>query len=65
MEYELAQPTKVAWTIRDFCHAISISRTTLNDLPADRKPAMVKINRRVLITESPRAYIDRIAAVAE
>lgn len=47
-----------------WCQAASISRAKLYQLPPDMQPHSVKLGRRRIITESPRQFLDRIAAMA-
>ena len=46
-----------------WCQSASISRAKLYQLPADLQPRSVKLGRRRIITEAPRDYLERIAAL--
>jgi len=53
---------KTGWTIKDFCASIGISVAKFYILPADQKPRTVKLHGRVIVIESPEAYLSRMAA---
>ena len=46
-----------------WCQSASISRAKLYQLPAELQPRSVKLGRRRIITEAPREYLERLAAL--
>jgi hypothetical protein len=52
---------RAGWSIREYLPLIGIGETTYHTLPPEQKPKYIKIGRRTIITEPPRAYVDRLA----
>lgn len=52
---------KAGWSIKDFCASVGFSVAKFYLLQAEQKPRMVKLHGRVVIVESPAAYLARIA----
>lgn len=50
------------WNIPEWVHGCGIARPTYYTLPADCKPTSVKIGKRVIIIESPAAWLERMRA---
>lgn len=48
------------WGLLQFCKAASISRSLLYALPARDKPHSVRVGRRRVIVEEPKAWLLRI-----
>jgi hypothetical protein len=59
---ELVSEAPAGRSPKDFARATGISRTAFYILPADCKPASVKIGRRLIITESPADWLARMTA---
>lgn len=57
---EAPAESRAGWSVKDWCRACSISRTTLYGL--DEPPASVLLGRKRIITESPAAFLARIAS---
>jgi hypothetical protein len=54
-------PAQAGWSISQWCKSVGICRQTFYNLPAELRPASVKIRRRRIIGESPADYLRRIA----
>jgi hypothetical protein len=52
---------KTGWTIKDFCVSVGISVAKFYTLPNEIAPRKVKLLGRIVIIESPEAYLARIA----
>ena len=48
-------------TIESWCPRVPIARSTFYQLPEDIRPKSLKIGRRVLILESPDAWLKRMS----
>jgi hypothetical protein len=51
---------KAGWEIPEWCAGAGMARPTYYTLPAEARPAMVNIGRKVVITESPAAWLERV-----
>jgi hypothetical protein len=51
-----------AFRVAAWCRAVQISRSGFYALPEELKPRSIVLGRRRLITESPRAWLERISA---
>jgi hypothetical protein len=54
---------KVGYRVREWCDAVGISRPSFYNLEGDLAPRTVRINSMPIITESPAAYLARVAAL--
>lgn len=52
---------KAGFSIREFCTSVGFSVAKFYILPADQKPRCVKLHGRVIVIESPDAYLARMA----
>jgi hypothetical protein len=52
---------RAKWSINEWVAGIGISRATYYTLPDEFRPASVKIGKLVAITESPAAWLARVA----
>jgi hypothetical protein len=52
---------KSGFTIKEFCASIGISIAKFYILHDDLKPRTVKLHGRVIVIESPAAYLSRMA----
>lgn len=60
-----ATAAKAAWTIEEHAKACSCSRRFYYSLPLEKRPRSVHMGaRKVLIVESPEAYMQRMAGTA-
>lgn len=53
---------RAGWSIKDFCASVGISVAKFYLLTPDLKPRTAKLAGRVIVCESPAAYLARIAA---
>jgi hypothetical protein len=51
---------QAGWPIQQWCADVGISRPAFYTIPAEAKPASVKIGSKTLITESPAAWLERM-----
>lgn len=58
----MADPPVVAWTVKDWAHQTSLSKSYVYILVAKKKLASVKAGTRRLITTSPADYLQSLAA---
>ncbi len=56
-------PSPAGWAIGDWCWASGIGRTFYYGLPENFRPRAVRIGDRVIITEQPAAWLERMAAL--
>ena len=56
---------QAGYSIPAFCKAISISRATFYNLLGDLRPRSVRLNKRLVIIESPQDYLNRLAAAQQ
>lgn len=52
---------RAGWSIKDFTASVGISVAKFYILSADQKPRTVKLHGRVIVIESPDAYLSRMA----
>lgn len=57
-------PQRAGWRKRHWCESASIGLSTYDDLQDDLKPRSIKIGRRLVITESPADWLERINQAA-
>jgi len=50
------------WTLSEWTAATRISRAMFYVISEELRPAHTRIGRRVLVTEAPRAWLERMAA---
>lgn len=53
---------RAGWRIPKWCEAVSMSRSKYYDLPAEQRPATVKLGKVQIIIEAPADYLRRLAA---
>lgn len=56
---------QVGWRLRDWLAATSVGRSTFYTLPDDITPRQVRLGKKVIITETPSAWLDRVARTCE
>jgi hypothetical protein len=56
---------KAGWTLREYLPLISIGMTKFYALPEDQRPHSVRIGKRLIIRETPRDYLARLAQMQE
>ncbi len=59
---EIQNVVKAGFNIKEWCKAVGIGRSSLYVLQGNLRPRMAKIGKRNIVVESPREYLDRIAA---
>jgi hypothetical protein len=60
----VAPPPKRAWTVRDWCAEVSLSRATAYRLMADGDVKYVTIGKARRITTSPKDFIAALEAAS-
>ena len=55
------EPKRAGYQFTFWLEQVGISRTTEHDLPAKLKPRKVRIGRRIIVLESPREWLLRVA----
>lgn len=60
----MAETEVVAWGLRDWCRATSLSKAFVYELIAAGKVESVRVGGKRLITTSPREFVARHAAMA-
>ena len=58
----MSSEAKAGFSIREWCPAVGMGRSTFYVLPLELRPKTVKLGKKHLVIESPRDYLDRIAA---
>ena len=54
-----------AFTVAEFCRSIGISRAFFYKLPAEQRPGIIRLGRRVLITREAAANWRELMAAAQ
>lgn len=63
MRYQTPSPEKAGWTIDEHCAACGWGRTFYYSLSTQLRPRTLRIgSKKVVITESPAAFLARLAA---
>jgi hypothetical protein len=57
-----ADSAEHGWTISEWVQGARLARPTYYTLAVELRPVSTRIGRRVIITESPRAWLLRMAA---
>jgi len=52
---------KAGWSVKDWCSATGFGVTKFYDLGEEEAPASIRIGARRIITEAPRAWLERMA----
>lgn len=60
---EPAKPEQAGFSVPGWCNSVGICRAGYYTLPEKIKPASVRIGGRRIISESPKAWLDRVASM--
>ena len=60
MESTTGSTSRAAWTVEEFAEGARIHRATFYKIPAELRPASIKIGKRTVIIESPAAWLARV-----
>lgn len=52
---------RAGYSVEEFCFAVGIGRTSFYGLPAALAPSRIKLGKRTIVTESPSAWVSRVA----
>lgn len=62
--FKVSRLDRAGWSVRDWCAATSISRSSLYGLPNRLQPLSVKFGRRRIVTEAPASWLQRVGRSA-
>ena len=57
---EVTSSAKGGWPLHEWLPLAGMARPTFYTIPEQQRPASVKIGRKVIITEAPAAWLERV-----